>query len=167
MRKISHYDLESLTSAAIASPRKRAHRNLHASFNEPCQRLLIAIERDSYIAPHRHQFSTHPETLLAVRGEFSLIIFDNGGNITDVVPFGAGDDLVLGVEVAPYEWHTVVSMKAGSVLFETKSGPFVPELAKEFAPWAPREATGAVASYLEHLNAAAACDRSPRRCIES
>lgn len=92
---------------------------------------------------------------------FSLILFDQVGIIIDVVPFGVGGDIALGVEVAPSEWHTVLSMKAGSVLFETKSGPFDSERAKEFAPWAPREGSEGVTPYLERLRAAATFGGSP------
>jgi hypothetical protein len=38
-----------------------------------------------------------------------------------------------------------------SILFEVKSGPFDPSVAKEFAPWAPEEGTLESKEYAEQL----------------
>lgn len=43
--------LESLVAKAKNSPRLRQNYNLHDSYDEPCQRLLNAIEPDSYLPP--------------------------------------------------------------------------------------------------------------------
>jgi hypothetical protein len=45
----------------------------------------------------------------------------------------------------------VVSLVDNSVLFEVKKGPFEPSLAKEFAPWAPKEGDKNANSYLMQL----------------
>jgi hypothetical protein len=45
----------------------------------------------------------------------------------------------------------VVSLVDYSILFEVKKGPFEPSLAKEFAPWAPKEGDKKANSYLKQL----------------
>lgn len=47
---------------------------------------------------------------------------------------------ISGVELPAGTWHTIVPLLDNSVLLEVKSGPFAPNLAKEFAPLAPEEA---------------------------
>jgi cupin fold WbuC family metalloprotein len=151
--------LESLISKARESSRARQHLNIHQSFDEPCQRFLNAICVNSYIRPHRHSLDPKAETLVAIRGLFSLIVFDDNGEVAEVVRFGSekfDDEFTngVGVELPPGAWHTVVALTEGAVMLEIKAGPFDPQAAKEFASWAPREDAEEAASYLEDLRLA-------------
>lgn len=155
-RVISHAVIEDLLSSSRSSVRRRQHINLHSSFQDPCQRLLNAVQPNSYIRPHRHSIDPRAETLFAIKGLFALITFDNEGEVISCTPFGselfgASDRLACGVEVQPQQWHTVISLKDDSVLFEVKAGPFDPGAAKEFAPWAPEEDSPEAMSYLDWL----------------
>ncbi len=145
-----------LSSQAKKNLRKRQHRNLHADFQEACQRFFNAIEPESYLRPHCHGSQQGAETLIAVKGLFGLVIFDNKGEVAFTHLFGAGrhaceKGVAIGVEVQPGQWHTVVSLEEGSVLLEVKGGPFNPEAPKYFAPWAPDEMTLESGNYLERL----------------
>ena len=142
--------LDSLTSQALASPRKRQHRNLHANYAEPVQRLYNAIEPDSYIRPHQHRLVPRSEMMIAVRGWMVLVVFDDTGKITACHPFAANQpSTAVGVEIPAYCWHTVVALEPGSILLEVKAGPFDPEMPKEMAPWAPEE--GSEMGYSYHV----------------
>lgn len=143
--------LAELTKRAQASPRRRQHHNIHADLAEPVQRLFNAICPDSYIRPHRHSLDPKQELLIAVRGRFALVLFDDAGDVTQCVPFGCRDDLAAGVEVAPSQWHTVLALDDGSVLLEVKQGPFDPHAAKEPAAWSPPEGDPAAPAYLRRL----------------
>ncbi|MBF0414774.1 MAG: WbuC family cupin fold metalloprotein [Magnetococcales bacterium] len=146
--------LDSLVEEAAQSPRIRQHRNIHEGFGESCQRLLNAIGTNSYIRPHRHSLDPKAETLIAVRGKFALVSFDDAGSVVDVVLFGTEKvdvALPVGVELAPGTWHTIIALVAGSILLELKAGPFNPDAAKEPAPWAPEEGTQAGNEYFQRL----------------
>jgi cupin fold WbuC family metalloprotein len=154
IRRLDSAFLNDLVDRAAISPRLRQHANLHASYSEPCQRLFNAIGVDSYIRPHRHQADPKTETLLAVRGRLTLVLFDEQGCVIQAVDFGAaphqpGCD--AGVELTPGVWHTVLAEEPGSILFEVKAGPFNAQCAKEWAPWAPAEGTAEVATYMAEL----------------
>lgn len=138
--------LDDLVLQAIASPRKRQHRNIHADYADPCQRLFNAIEPESYLRPHCHGSAQGFEMLIAVRGLLKLVLFDDAGQIANVVAFGAGRhqleaNVAAGVETTPGQWHTVIALESGSVLLEVKAGPFDPSAPKYPAPWAPEEGT--------------------------
>lgn len=148
---LTQADLADLSRKAAASPRRRTHRNLHVSATEPCQRLVNAILPDSYIRPHRHAGYVTNECLLALRGRFLLIEFDEAGEITAALSMGGADAELMVAEVPPMRWHTVVALEDGCILFETKSGPYDAEAAKTFAPWAPAEGTPEAAAYLATL----------------
>jgi cupin fold WbuC family metalloprotein len=148
--------LDNLSLAASHSCRGRKNLNLHIEYADPCQRLFNAIGVDSYIPPHRHFQDPKEETLIAVRGLFALVIFDEVGGIKKICKFGTENFFAkgvvnIGVELSPDVWHTVIALVENSILLEVKSGPFIPAAAKEMAPWAPEEGTSDGAKYLSQL----------------
>ena len=68
--------VELLCADAALNPRKRQYRNIHHSYQDPCQRLFNAIEPGSYIRPHRHLSCARDELLIVVRGLMALVEFD-------------------------------------------------------------------------------------------
>jgi cupin fold WbuC family metalloprotein len=158
MKVFSSQYLEGLLSSSIQSERLRAHANIHGSYADPCQKLFNAINTDSYIHPHRHSLDPRDECLIAVRGLFALIEFNNLGDIESITLFGSEKyseqfSIAAGVELSAEVWHTVVSLVDKSILFEVKSGPFDPSIAKELAPWAPQEGVQEAAAYFSKLQA--------------
>lgn len=148
--------LSSLIEEATSSARARRHRNIHSSYEDPCQRFMNAIGINSYIRPHRHAMEPKSETLIAVLGKFALFIFDDEGTVQDIIRFGTEyyaneDQLSIGVDIPPGIWHTIVALEPRSILLELKAGPFDPSLAKEPALWAPEEESLDGALYLQRL----------------
>jgi cupin fold WbuC family metalloprotein len=132
------------------------HRNLHLSYQDPCQRLFNAIGMESYIRPHRHALVPRTETLMAVRGSFALVTFDDAGGIVQVLrmcseSFDERGSHAAGCEVPARCWHTVIAETPGAVLLELKDGPFDPGSPKELAPWAPEEGSAAARQYVLDL----------------
>jgi len=145
--------LDDLCQQAERSSRLRQHLNIHSSYQENCQRLLNAIQPDSYIHPHRHTVVNKQELLVAIRGSFSLITFDHHGNFDRSISFGSelyADDLCssVAVEIPPDVWHTVLAKQENSILLEVKDGPFISSKAKELAPWAPQDGSAEASSFL-------------------
>ena len=146
--------LNELVDQAKVSSRLRQHKNIHTSYQEPCQRLFNAIEVGSYIRPHKHASDPRNEMLVAVRGLMAWLSFDDQGAVVDVVRFGSealGPELTVGVELSANTWHTVVALVPGCVLLEVKAGPFDPSQPKDLAPWAPEEGSSSVPDYLTRL----------------
>jgi cupin fold WbuC family metalloprotein len=145
--------IDGLCHQADFSSRRRQHFNIHSSYQESCQRLLNAIQPNSYIPPHRHSVADKQELLVAIRGVFSLITFDDDGGLVQSVCFGTekySEYLCtnVGVEIPSGTWHTVSAMQANSVLLEIKEGPFVANVSKEFALWAPQVGSSRVDSFM-------------------
>lgn len=149
---VSPQILRRLSADACASARKRMNLNLHASYDEPCQRFFNAMEPDSYLRPHRSLAVPKRKLLVGIRGSFSLLLFECGGRVADVVTFCGG--VATGnaaVEVPAGVWNTVLASEPGSILLEVKAGPFEPATVAEFAPWAPAEGDPQARGYLEEL----------------
>lgn len=140
MKMIAMQALDELTQQAIASPRRRAHLNLHATLDDPVQRLAVAMEPDTWIRPHRH---THTwELLYPVRGRFVILYFDDAGVVTQRTVLG--EDCAL-IENAAGQWHSVLSLDEGAVIFEVKHGPYRPTEEVDFLPATPASDEVAIA----------------------
>lgn len=145
--------IRTISGQALENARLRQNYNLHDGLGDICQRLLNAMEPGSYIRPHRHLLNPKPELFLAVSGRLGLIIFGNDGNIQETYRLSIEGD-VLGVEIPPGIWHTVVALGKGSVFLEVKPGPYIPLGSGDFAEWAPVEGTVEAVAYLEKLKSA-------------
>lgn len=146
--------LNELSNQAKISSRHRQHRNIHETYDEPCQRLFNALEPSSYIRPHRHATDQKNELLIAIRGSMTCVTFDSQGVVIDAVRFGIDvrDSKVnCGVEVPSNVWHTVIAHEPGCVLLEVKAGPFNPKESKDLALWAPEEGSSSADEYLRRL----------------
>lgn len=145
--------LDELTKRAVASPRLRQHHNIHTSYADPCQRLLNAIEPGSYLRPYKHLVTPRSKLLVALRGQFAVVLFDDEGNIERVIPFGVREGMPMGaaVEVSGDCWNSVLSLAHGSVLLEVKAGPFNPDEPNEFPSWTPANGTPEAQEYVRVL----------------
>jgi cupin fold WbuC family metalloprotein len=128
--------LDQVSEAAKSSPRKRSILRFH-EHEEPVQRMLNAIEPESYVQPHLHP--TKPETFVVLRGKLLVARYDENGTLLEGVLLAA-DGPVRGVEIPPGAWHSIMSLEEGTVAFEAIQGPYDPATHKLFAPWAPPEA---------------------------
>jgi len=142
--------LEQVSSQAKASPRRRRNHNFHVSETDTCNRLLNAIEPDSYIQPHCHHEAAKDETLIVVRGRLGVIIFDERGTVTATAVLAPAGESV-GVNIPHGMYHTLVALEPGSVFFEAKAGPYAPLTPREKAPWAPVEGEPHAPAYLADL----------------
>jgi cupin fold WbuC family metalloprotein len=140
MKQISLRALAELSASALASPRSRANLNLHEQLADPVQRLAIAMEPDTYVRPHRHPQTW--ELLFPLRGRFVVLHFDDDGVVTGRSVLGE-DSAIL--ENPAGQWHAVLSMDAGGVIFEVKHGPYRPLDAADCAPWSPAEGSAGAA----------------------
>lgn len=151
MKLISSALLDELTAKAAASPRRRAHYNLHSSSSDPVQRFVVVAHSDSYFRPHRHL--TKSELCTVLRGRFEVVVFDAAGTITarDVVGEGS---LNLAFELPAQTWHTLLPLTDGAAFVEVKEGPYDPATAADFATWAPTEGDSATPEFQRWLRTA-------------
>lgn len=151
MKLFSQDILDDLTAKAAASPRQRAHFNIHAAPTDPVQRFFIATQKDTYFRPHRH--TTKSELAWVLRGYFDVLTFDEAGAVTGRFRVGS-ETANLGFETPRNTWHTLLAGADGAAFLEIKEGPYDPATAAEFAPWAPAEGHDSVPAFQQWLRAA-------------
>ena len=144
--------LDSVSTSAKESPRRRKNYNFHGADNEASHRLLNAMEPDSYIPPHCHHDATKDETIVVLRGKFGVVFFDESGKVTRTAVLATGGETV-GVNIPHGAFHTLLALEANSVFFESKAGPYQPLTSQEKVSWAPQENEAGAAAYLASLRA--------------
>ena len=91
--------------------------DLRNSEENDSQRMLNAKEPGTEIPIHRHRDSS--ETILCVRGHFQECLYDDNGNLTEVIDMLPGG-VIVNVPIG--QWYSLKSLESGTVLLEAKAG---------------------------------------------
>ena len=115
--------LDELTAKAKESPRLRMAMDLRNTPKDNSQRMLNALEPGTVLPIHRHHASS--ETVVILRGKIRWLFYDDNGHETESVTLDAnGEPRMLNVE--KNRWHSLECLESGSVLYESKDGPYHP-----------------------------------------
>lgn len=120
---LNKHILDELTEQAKSSLRLRMNYNLHESPLDSVQRMLNAIEPESFIPIARHQNVN--ETLILLRGKLRVCIYNDKGEVIEDIILNATEGS-FGYHIPKGVWHSVKSLESGTVMFETREGPYVP-----------------------------------------
>ena len=129
MRILDKQFLTSLECSALASPRKRAHLNLHNSFEEKIQRLFISLTKGGYVKHHYHELPHQWEMFVVMEGVVEVVFYSTGGQEQLRLLVGEGQSCKA-IEIHPMEIHSVECISEKALMLEIKEGPFNPDFAK-------------------------------------
>lgn len=115
--------LDELSTQAKENPRLRQSLDLRNSPNDSSQRMLNALEPGTVMPIHRHHASS--ETVVILRGKIEWVFYDEMGVVTERVVLDADGDLRM-LNVERDRWHSLECLESGSVLYESKDGPYHP-----------------------------------------
>jgi cupin fold WbuC family metalloprotein len=146
---------DSVVAHSVASERRRSILNFHTEPVDPIQRMINALQPETYVRPHKHESPDKREVFLILEGSIAILIFDDDGKITDMAIMNRNSG-VYGVEIPARTWHALVSLEANSVLYEIKDGPYNPADDKVFALWSPEEGSAESEKTLKNWKAAIA-----------
>lgn len=150
MKIVDGFLLDKLSVEAKLSVRLRNNHNLHREENDPMQRMLNALEPETYIQPHKHENPDKRELFVPIRGSITLVVFDDAGVIVSEVILSEDSSARI-AEIEAGVWHTVVCNEPDTIYFEIKDGPYNVNNDKTFASWAPSEQDKTKTEYLWSL----------------
>ncbi|KKQ74298.1 MAG: hypothetical protein US96_C0035G0002 [Candidatus Woesebacteria bacterium GW2011_GWB1_38_5b] len=150
IKKVDVNLIAEVCQGAEKSAKKRAFKILHDSPEEGVQRMLFALQPDTYVHPHKHEVGGQFEFLTVVQGKLGVLAFDEKGAITETHTVGPKGEL-RAIEIPPNMWHTVVCLENNTTVIEIKPGPYNPGEVKVTAVWAPDEQAPDVVAYLSSL----------------
>ncbi len=137
---------DNLIKDAASLPRRRKNHNFHSDYADPVNRMIHAMEPDTYVQPHKHENPDKREVFIIFQGKLVIVEFNDSGGIAEhfVLDPCLGN---YGAEILPRTWHTLIVLQKGTVVYEVKDGPYDETTDKIFAPWAPAEGSNACADY--------------------
>lgn len=115
--------LDNLTAQAKINPRLRQSFDLRNSAEDKSQRMLNALEPGTIMPIHRHHASS--ETVVILRGKIRWMFYDDQGRITESTELRSDGDIRM-LNVEKDRWHSLECLESGSVLYESKDGPYHP-----------------------------------------
>jgi cupin fold WbuC family metalloprotein len=140
--------IELLKSQAVRNERGRARICAHKHASDSLHEMLIAMRRDTYIRPHRH--SKKVESFHLIDGAADIVIFDEAGEIDDVIELRPDGDFFYRLQTPRY--HTVVINSPVFVVHEVTNGPFEPTQS-DFASFSPPEDDDRSSDFMDELRA--------------
>lgn len=138
MKKITKAQIDQVCEESRESPRKRKNFNYHAELTDSLQRMLNAMQPDTYIQPHKHEDPDKREAFIILTGSVLIVTFNDYGEIKDHILLNQKKGN-FGVEIPERTWHSLIILEENSVVYEVKDGPYSPISDKNFASWAPAE----------------------------
>ena len=123
MKLIDKSLLDTVTSGAKESNRLRMNYNFHDSLDAPCQRLLNALEPGTIVPIHRHQHTS--ETYILLRGKLRMMFYNDQKEIIEETILSS-ESTNYGIHIPAGVWHAMEVLASGTVIFETKDGPYMP-----------------------------------------
>ncbi|MBN2215449.1 MAG: WbuC family cupin fold metalloprotein [Bacteroidales bacterium] len=150
MIKIDNSFISGIVKEAKRSARRRKNHNFHKVPEDTLQRMVHAMEPDTYVQPHKHENPDKREAFIILKGSVAVIEFDEKGVVMDYIIMNheSGN---YGVDIQPGTWHTLICLETGSVVYEVKDGPYNPSDDKQFASWAPCEGDPDALKYNEQI----------------
>ena len=138
--------LDELTQRAMESPRLRMNLDLRNSPEDGSQRMLNALEPGTVLPIHRHR--TTSEVVVMLRGRAVQEYYDDEGRVvasfelrswgdarsksgmteveSGVTEGEAMTEVVCAMSIPAGQWHKLVALESGTVIFEAKDGPYEP-----------------------------------------
>ena len=83
---LSTSGLDELKRRALLNPSRRIRLCTHHSVEDVVHEMIIFHPQGTYVRPHKHRGKD--ESLHLICGKIDCIIFDNDGNVINVLPIG-------------------------------------------------------------------------------
>ncbi len=128
--------LEELLGKASQNESRKYRYCLHDSENSNVQEMIFVNEKGFYYPPDKHDHCA--ETKIILYGEAWIILFEENGDIKDIMRTSAKGLKLCRVEKGIY--HAVVPISEKVIFYEMREGKFTPDMVT-YPEWAPRDAT--------------------------
>ncbi len=129
--------IKKLVDEARKSSRKRARLCVHNDNGSNLHEMFIAKLKNTYVRPHKNHNKC--KSFQVLDGIIDLVIFDNFGNITDVVNLGNyGQKNSFFYRLTNTCFHSLIIRSNYAIFKETITGPFNSS-DTIYAEWAPME----------------------------
>jgi len=148
--QVGSCEIDFIKGQSAINSRKRARICMHKSNEDTLHEMIIAISANSYIQPHKHLNKS--ESFHIIEGEVDVIIFDDIGNITNIIELGdltTNKKFLYRLDQAMF--HTILLKTEFLIMHEITNGSFLQDQTL-LASWAPLENDSIKTKiYMKHL----------------
>jgi len=131
--RIDRHDVDFLKESAETNERKRIRLCAHGSIDDSLHEMVITHTKGAYVRPHKHLGKI--ESFHVIEGTVDVVLFDDGGNITEVTNMGVyKSGLPFYHRISEPRFHTLLITSDVLVFHEITNGPFRQE-DMVYAPW--------------------------------
>ena len=127
--KLDNNLFDTVLAEAVESPRRRMHYDLRTSEEDTSQRMINVLMSDTVIPIHCHNDTS--ETVVVCRGKVREEFYDAEGNKTAEFVLEAGGECPA-LQVPKGQYHTLICLEDGSVIFEAKDGAYNPRTKEDY-----------------------------------
>jgi cupin fold WbuC family metalloprotein len=99
--------------------------------DDPVNRLLNAMEPGTVVPIHRHLHPYKSESLVVLRGELDVLLYNDEGQLTERITLNPSKG-TYGMDISGDIWHSMEAKETGTVVYEVKTGPYVPIAEEDF-----------------------------------
>ena len=115
---------------------KKSRLCCHNNVKDAVHEMIIYHEKNYYVRPHKHPSKS--ESVHIIKGKVDIIIFDDYGNIIDIVKLGDFKSKKEFYYRLNCDYFHMLIIKSKFLIFhETSPGPFKKSNTK-FAKWSPK-----------------------------
>ena len=149
--KLDRSDINNLREAAKYTKRSRMRLCAHGSIDEKIHEMFIIHNKETYVTPHKHLAKS--ESFHIIEGNANVVIFDDAGNVTEVIPMGDySSGRIFYFRLSDPYYHTLLIESDHLIFHETTNGPFK-RSDTIVAPWAPGEENiTAQKEFIKHIS---------------
>ena len=138
---IGSTEINFLKRKVAGNKKGRVRINFHQDNSDLLHEMMIAIQPDSYIRPHKHPGKS--ESFHIIYGAVEIVVFEDDGTIREVVSLAAKDEKkAFFYRMSRPFFHTLIIYSDLLVVHEITNGPFVKDDSK-FGSFAPAESSSA------------------------
>jgi cupin fold WbuC family metalloprotein len=135
--ELSQTDIQLLKDNAEENHRKRIRICTHRDEDDKLHEMIIVHKKGAYVRPHKHLNKS--EAVHIIEGNVDVVIFDENGNITNVIKMGDyRSGSVFYCRMSEPLYHTLLIHSETLVFHEITCGPFN-RGDTVFASWSPDE----------------------------
>lgn len=132
---LSRREIALLKKALKKNSSKKCRFCAHKNDFDPVHEMFIAHTPQTYVRPHKHLGK--PEAFYVIEGEADVVIFDETGNVNDIIPVGEyGSGRYFYYRLQKPLFHTIIIKSDPFIFHEITKGPFK-KSDTIFAKWSP------------------------------
>ena len=145
--RVTAEDVAAVKARGTTNARRRARLCAHPGPADRLHEMLIVLDRETYIRPHRHAGKS--ESFHIIEGELDVVVYHDDGTVRDVIRMGTyNSGRAFFYRLMEPCYHSVLINTPYALFHETTNGPF-DRAGTEFAPWSPADGEPVVAAYVE------------------